>query len=68
MKIFTMESAIRQCKIDGLPYDVDLCFTVNKLVVEIDEDGYYYYDEEKHPIRQNLVENLSLLFLELILM
>ena len=64
-----MESTIRQCKIDGLSYDVDLCFTVNKLVVEIDEDGYYYYyDEEKHQIRQNLVENLSLLFLELILM
>ena len=32
----------------GLPYDVDLGFTVHKLIVEIDEDGHVHYDEEKH--------------------
>ena len=46
MKIFAVESIIRQYKIDGLPYDIDLCFTVYKLVVEIDENGHVYYDEK----------------------
>ena len=47
MKIFAMESMIRQYKIDGLPCDVDLCFNVHKLVAEIDKDGHVYYDEKK---------------------
>ena len=51
MKIFVMESIMRQYKIDILPYNVDLCFTVHKLEVETDEDGHVYYDEEKHQIR-----------------
>ena len=42
---------IRQYKVDGLPYDVDLGFTVHKLIVEIDEDGHVYYYEAKHQIR-----------------
>ena len=45
-----MESVIRQYKIDGLPYDVDLCFTVHELMVEIN-DGHVYYDEKKHQIK-----------------
>lgn len=59
MKIFAMESMIRQYKIDGLPYDVDLCFPVHKLIVEVDEDGHVYYDEEDHQIRQKLKEKLG---------
>ena len=67
MKIFAMESTIRQYKVGGLPYDVDLCLTVHKLVIGIDEDGYVYYDEEKHQIRQKLIKILVLLLLESIL-
>ena len=48
MKIFAMESMIRQHKIDRLLYDVELCFTVHKLVVEIDEDRNVYYDEKNN--------------------
>ena len=44
----------RQCKLDGLFFEVDLCFLVHKLVVENDEDGH---DEEKDQIRQMLIEN-----------
>ena len=46
MKIFAKESMVRQYEIDGLPFDVDLWFTVHKLVVEVDEDGHVYYNEE----------------------
>ena len=48
MKIFAMESKIRQHKIDRLLYDVELCITVHKLVVEIDEDRNVYYDEKNN--------------------
>ena len=48
MKIFAVESMIRQHKIDRLLYDVELCFTVHKLVVEIDEDRNVYYDEKNN--------------------
>ena len=48
MKIFAMESKIRQHKIDRLLYDVELCITVRKLVVEIDEDRNVYYDEKNN--------------------
>ena len=44
----------RQCKLDGLFFEVDLCFLVHKLVEENDEDGHY---EEKDQIRQMLIEN-----------
>ena len=50
MKIFTKEIMVRQYKVDGLPYDVDLCFIGHKLVIEVDEDGHIYYDQEQHPI------------------
>ena len=34
MKIFAKEIMIRQYKINGLPFDVDLSFIVHKLVIE----------------------------------
>ena len=40
MKIFAKEIMVRQYKILGLFYDVDLCFVAHKLVIEIDEDGH----------------------------
>ena len=49
----------------GLPYDVDFGFTVYKLIVEIDEDGHVHYDEEKHQIRQRLIENLGFTFIRI---
>ena len=42
MKIFTRESMVRQNKIDGLSFEIDMCFLVQILVTEIDEDVYYY--------------------------
>ena len=42
MKIFTRESMVRQYKIYGLSFEIDMCFLVQKLVAEIDEDVYYY--------------------------
>ena len=44
----------RKYKIDGLPFEVGLCFAVHKFIVEIDEDGHVYYDEEKHQIKKEL--------------
>ena len=54
MTIFVVKSMPRQCKLDGLFFEVDLCFLVHKLVEENDEDGHY---EEKDQIRQMLIEN-----------
>ena len=65
MKIFAMEYMRRQYEIDGLPYDVDLCFNVYKLAVEIYEDANVYYDEETHQIRQKLIENLDFTFVRI---
>ena len=31
---------VRQYQIPALPYRVDLCFAVHKLVIEIDTDGH----------------------------
>ena len=42
MKIFTRESMVRQYKIYALSFEIDMCFLVQKLVAEIDEDVYYY--------------------------
>ena len=50
MKIFAKEVMVRQYKIHGLPYEVDLCFIVHKLVIEIDEDGHVFYDVKEHQI------------------
>ena len=65
MKIFAMECMIRQYKVDGLSYDVDLCFPVHQLIVEVDEDGHVYYDEEDHRTRQKLIENLDFTFIRI---
>ena len=65
MKIFAKEIMVRQYKVDGLPYDVDLCFIVHKLVIEVDEDGHIYYDQEKHPILYQLIENLGFTFVRI---
>ena len=51
IKIFAKEIMVRQYKVNGLPYDVDLCFIVHKLVIEVDDNGHIYYDQEKHQIR-----------------
>ena len=65
MKIFAAKSVARQYKIDGLSFEVDLRSLVHKLVVEIDEDVHVYYDEEKHQIRQKLIENLVFSFVRI---
>ena len=54
---------IRQYKIPGLPYRVDLCFGAHKLVKKIDEGGHVYYNEKKDPIIQKFIENLGLNFI-----
>ena len=68
MKIFAEEIMVREYKINVLRFQVDLCFIVHILIIEVDEDGHNYYDEERHQIRQKLIENSGLLLLELILM
>ena len=65
MKIFAAKSVARQYKIDGLSFEVDLRSLVHKLVVEIDQDVHVYYDEEKHQIRQKLIENLVFSFVRI---
>ena len=65
MKIFAKEIVVRQYKFNGLPFDVDLCFIVHKLVIEFDEDGHVYYDEEKRQIGQKLIENLGFTFIRI---
>ena len=47
MKISAKEIMVRQYKINRLPFDVDLCFTFHQLVIEVDENGHIYCDEEK---------------------
>ena len=49
---------VRQSKIDGVFFEVNLCFLVHQLITEVDGIGHIYYDEEKHQIRQKLIENL----------
>ena len=54
---------VRQYKIPGLPYLVDLCFVVDKFVIETDEDGHPYYENDE--IRQTLTENLGFTFIRI---
>ena len=65
MKIFAKESMTRQYKTDGLCYDVDFCFLVYKLEIEVAENRHIYYDEEKHKIRQKLIVNLGFNFIRI---
>ena len=65
MKIFAKEIMVRQYKVNGLPYDVDLCFIVHKLVIEVDDNGHIYYDQEKHQIRYQLIGNLGFTFIRI---
>ena len=65
MKIFAKEIMVGPYKIHGLPLDADLCFLVHKLVIEVTEDGHVYYNEEKHQIRQKLIENLGFTFIRI---
>ena len=60
MKIFAKEIMVRQYKINGLLFDVYLCFIVHKVVLEVDEDGCIYYNKEKHQKRQKLIDNLGI--------
>ena len=55
---------VRQYQIPGLRYLANLCFVDQKLVIEIDEDGHPYYENDE--TRQKL-KILALLLLELIL-
>ena len=65
MKIFAGKSMARQYEIGCLSFEVDLCFLVHKLVVEIHEHCHVYYDEEKHQVRQQLIENLRFIFIRI---
>ena len=65
MKIFAKEVMVRQYKIHGLPYEVDLCFIVHKLVIEIDEDGHVFYDVKEHQIWHKLIESLGFTFIRI---
>ena len=65
MKIFAKEIMVRQHEVPRLPYEIDLCLIVHKLVTEVDEDGHVYYGEEKHQIRQKLIENLGFIFIRI---
>ena len=61
MKIVAKENIIRQYQILGLPYRVDLSFVDHKLVIEIDEDGHPYYENDE--TRQKLIENHGFTFI-----
>ena len=63
MKIFAKEIMVRLYKIPGLSYRVDLCFVAYELVIEIDEDGHPYYENDE--MRQNLIENLGFAFIRI---
>ena len=52
---------VRQYKISRLPYLVDFRFLVYKLVIEIDEDGHPYYENDE--MRLKLTENLGFTFI-----
>ena len=52
---------VRQYQIPGLRYLANLCFVDHKLVIEIDEDGHPYYENDE--TRQKLIGNLSFTFI-----
>ena len=60
MRMFAKENMVRQYQILKLPFRVDLCFVNHKLVIEIDEDGHPYYENDE--TRQKLIESLGFTF------
>ena len=60
IKIIAAKSMARQYKTEGLSFEVDLCFLVHRIVVEIDEDGHLLYDEKKS---NKIKENLGFIFI-----
>ena len=61
MKAFAKENMVRQYQILKLPFRVDLCFVDQKLVMEIDEDGHPYYEDNE--TRQKLLKSLGFTFI-----
>ena len=61
MKAFAKENMVRQYQILKLPFRVDLCFVDQKFVIEIDEDGHPYYEDNER--RQKLLKSLGLTFI-----
>ena len=55
------KNILRQYQILKLPFRVDFCFVDHKLVIEIDEDGHLYYENDE--TRQRLIENLGFTFI-----
>ena len=54
---------IRQYQILKLTFRVDLYFVDHKLVIEIDEDGHPYYENDE--TRQKLIESLDFTFIRI---
>ena len=63
MKIFAKEYKVRQYKIPEPSYLVVLCFFAHKLIIETDEDGHPYY--ENNPIWHESIENLGFTFIRI---
>ena len=63
MKVFAKKNMLRQYQILKLLFRVDLCFVDHKLVIEIDEDGHLYYENDE--TRQRLIENLGFTFIRI---
>ena len=53
MKIFAKENMVRPYQILKLPFRIDLCFFGHILVIEIDEHGHPYYENDEK--RQKLI-------------
>ena len=63
MKIFAKENMVRQYQIPGLSHRVVLCFVAHILVIEVDEDGHPYYENDE--IRQKFIENIGFTFIRI---
>ena len=63
MKIFAKENMVRPYQILKLPFRVYLCFFDHRLVIEIDEHGHPYYENDEK--RQKLIKNLGFSFIRI---
>ena len=61
IEIFAKENVVRQHQILGLPYRIDLCFVDHKFVIEINEDGHPYCENDE--TKQKLIENHGFTFI-----